>query len=207
MHTHTLTLTLSLFSFPSFHSLLSLSHQLEVPHALYLATEYNISRGSCGKYVHSIRHTLVVHVYNICSCTPLVVYNQGYLCADPVVSCCDRLVFQDYFSNSGDIMIKKQQQNQARDVFCRAFASNWRSFMACKCGHTHLIVFTHACGYYLRAATIFLAELQVRLLFEGSYYSGCGFYSNKYGISKCASIAAKSIPLDLQFIFSPRNLW
>ena len=53
--------------------------------------------------------------------------------------------------------------------------------MACERGHTHLVVFTHACGYYSRAATISLAELQVRLLFEGGYYSGCGFYSNKYG--------------------------
>ena len=53
--------------------------------------------------------------------------------------------------------------------------------MACERGHTHLIVFTHACGYYSRAATISLAELQVQLLFEGGYYSGCGFYSNKYG--------------------------
>ena len=35
---------------------LTLSHQLEVPHALYLATEYNISRGSCGKYVRSMTH-------------------------------------------------------------------------------------------------------------------------------------------------------
>ena len=26
--------------------------------------------------------------------------------------------------------------------------------MACERGHTHLIVFTHACGYYSRAATI-----------------------------------------------------
>ena len=33
----------------------------------------------------------------------------------------------------------------------------------------------------MRAATISFAELQVRLLFEGGYYSGCGFYSNKYG--------------------------
>ena len=53
--------------------------------------------------------------------------------------------------------------------------------MACKRGHTHLIVFTHACHYYSRVATISLAELQVWLLFEGGYYSGCGFYSNKYG--------------------------
>ena len=37
---------------------------------------------------------------------------------------CDKLAFQDYFSNSRDIMIEKQQQNQARDVFCHAFASN-----------------------------------------------------------------------------------
>ena len=47
-----------------------------------------------------------------------------YLCADLVVSSCDRLVFQDYFSNSRDIMIEKQQLNQARDIFCHAFASN-----------------------------------------------------------------------------------
>ena len=26
--------------------------------------------------------------------------------------------------------------------------------MACERGHTHFIVFTHACGYYSRAATI-----------------------------------------------------
>ena len=55
--------------------------------------------------------------------------------------------------------------------------------MACERGHTHLIVFTHACGYYSRAATISLAELQVQLLFKDGYYSECGFYSNKYGIS------------------------
>ena len=54
--------------------------------------------------------------------------------------------------------------------------------MVYECGHTHLIVFTHVCGYYLSAATISLAKLQVRLLFEGGYYSGCGFYSNKYGM-------------------------
>ena len=58
--------------------------------------------------------------------------------------------------------------------------------MACERGHTHLIVFTHACGYYSRAATISLVELQVRLLFEGGYYSGCGFYSNKYGSPQCS---------------------
>ena len=54
--------------------------------------------------------------------------------------------------------------------------------MVCERGHTHLIVLAHACSYYSRAATISLAELQVRLLFEGGYYSRCGFYSNKYGI-------------------------
>ena len=40
-----------------------------------------------------------------------------------------------------------------------------RCIMACKRGHTHFIVFTHACGYYSRAATISLVDLQVRLLF------------------------------------------
>ena len=42
-----------------------------------------------------------------------------------------------------------------------------------------LIEFAHA---YSRAATISFTEFQVQLLFEGGYYSGCGFYSNKYGI-------------------------
>ena len=36
-----------------------------------------------------------------------------------------------------------------------------------------LIVFAHACSYYSRAATISFTELQVRLLFEGSYCLGC----------------------------------
>ena len=52
----------------------------------------------------------------------------------------------------------------------------------CDRGHTHLIEFVHACGYYLRVATISFAELQVWLLFEGGYYLGYGFYSNKYDI-------------------------
>ena len=34
---------------------------------------------------------------------------EGYPCANPVVSCCDRLVFQDYFSIFRDIMIEIQQ--------------------------------------------------------------------------------------------------
>ena len=38
------------------------------------------------------------------------------------------------------------------------------------------------CGYYSRAAFIYLCALHVRLLFEGGYHSGCGYYSNKYGI-------------------------
>ena len=37
-------------------------------------------------------------------------------------------------------------------------------------------------SYYSRAALISLSSLKVRLLFEGGYYSGCGFYSNKYGM-------------------------
>ena len=59
--THSLSLSLSLSRARArLSSLMPLSHQLEVPHALYLATEYNITRGSCGKYV---THTLVhVHV-------------------------------------------------------------------------------------------------------------------------------------------------
>ena len=65
--------------------------------------------------------------------------------------------------------------------------------MACERGHTHLIVFTHACGYYSRAATISLAELQVRLLFEGGYYSGCGFFSNKYGTTFAHTIYTRQM--------------
>ena len=48
--------------------------------------------------------------------------SEGYLCADPVVSSCDRLVFQDYFSNSRDIMIKKpaaeSSQGHLLSCFC-----------------------------------------------------------------------------------------
>ena len=33
----------------------------------------------------------------------------------------------------------------------------------------------------MRAATIPFTELQVGVLFDGSYYSRCGVYSNKYG--------------------------
>ena len=36
--------------------------------------------------------------------------------------------------------------------------------MAYNRGHTHLIVFVHACGYYSRAAIISFAELHVQLL-------------------------------------------
>ena len=61
--------------------------------------------------------------------------------------------------------------NQAMAIFCHAFAQNKLSFTACDHGHTHLIEFSHACGYYF-------TELQVWLLFEGGYYSGCGFYLN-----------------------------
>ena len=42
-----------------------------------------------------------------------------------------------------------------------------------------------ACVWLFRAATISFAELKVRLLFEGSYYSRCGFCSNKYGRCIC----------------------
>ena len=47
--------------------------------------------------------------------------------------------------------------------------------------HANVATPTSLCSC-MRAATISLVDLQVRLLFEGSYYSGCGFYSNKYGI-------------------------
>ena len=39
-----------------------------------------------------------------------------------------------------------------------------RLFMACDCGHAPSIVLAHACGYYLRAATISFTELHVELL-------------------------------------------
>ena len=38
------------------------------------------------------------------------------------------------------------------------------------------------CGHSTRAALISLNKLYVRLLFEGGYYSTCGYYSSKYGI-------------------------
>ena len=53
--------------------------------------------------------------------------------------------------------------------FCHASASNEWSFMTYYRDRTHLIEFVHAYSYYLRSATISLAELQVRLLFEGGY--------------------------------------
>ena len=62
-----------------------------------------------------------------------------------------------------------------------SFCPNERACSTCDRDHTHLVDFAHACGYYSRAATISFTELQVRLLFEGGYYSRCGFYSNKYG--------------------------
>ena len=43
---------------------------------------------------------------------------------------------------------KNKQNNQAKDVFCHVYAVNQWSFMTCDHGHTHLIVFAHACGYY-----------------------------------------------------------
>ena len=72
------------------------------------------------------------------------------------------------------------EQRQARFLYVSAL--NERLCTACDHSHAHLIVYAHACGYYSRAATIVFGELQVRLLFEGGYYSGCGFYSNKCGI-------------------------
>ena len=42
-----------------------------------------------------------------------------------------------------------------------------------------VVEFVHTCGYYSRAATISFTEIQVWLLFEGSYYFGCRFYLNK----------------------------
>ena len=53
---------------------------------------------------------------------------------------------------------------------------NKQARSTCDRDHTHLI------ESRMRAATISFAELQVWLLFEGGYYSRCGFYSNKYGI-------------------------
>ena len=66
--------------------------------------------------------------------------------------------------------------------------------MAYDRGHAHLIyLFMHACGYYSRAATISFAELQVRLLFKRGYYSGCGFYSNKYSSSHTMPVCSHVI--------------
>ena len=51
------------------------------------------------------------------------------------------------------------------------------------------------CGYYSRAALISSSSRKVRLLFEGGYYSGCGYYSSKYGIYRMGIFDAKSLPL------------
>ena len=60
------------------------------------------------------------------------------------------------------------------------------------------------CGYYSRAALIFLRSRDVRLLFEGGYYSMCGYYSNKYGIHFCILIVyqehMKGRSVHLEFI-------
>ena len=46
-----------------------------------------------------------------------------------------------------------------------------------------LAVFAHACSYYSTVATFLsLSSRYSYVLFEGGYYSGCGFYSNKYSI-------------------------
>ena len=42
----------------------------------------------------------------------------------------------------------------------------------------HLLNCVRACMLLLFS----FAELQVRILFKGGYYSGCGFYSNKCGM-------------------------
>ena len=48
------------------------------------------------------------------------------------------------------------------------------------------------CGYYSRAAALIsLSSLKMWLLFEGGYYSGCGFYSNNYGIYNITVIRLK----------------
>ena len=61
-----------------------------------------------------------------------------------------------------------------RYVYIRTYAGH--------AGNAHLMNFYRARGYYSRAALIFLRKRYVRLLFEGGYYSMCGYYSNKYGI-------------------------
>ena len=63
--------------------------------------------------------------------------------------------------------------------FCLWWTNN-RSLLEIMVTLTHLIALAHVCSYCLRAATISFAELQVRLLFEDSYYWGCCFVSNKY---------------------------
>ena len=72
----------------------------------------------------------------------------------------------------------------------------------CDRDHTHLIDFAHACSDYSRAASIPFTELQVQLLFEGGYYSGCGFSSSKSGsyparmrIGKVFGLSASLLPL------------
>ena len=108
------------------------------------------------------------------------IYSEGYLCADPVVSCCDGLVFQDYFLNRRVIMIEKQQQNQARAVcsvmlWHRTDDHLWRANVATP---------TLLCSR-MRAATIRGRLLfGVRLLFDG--ICPAWLYGHKREIFYCA---------------------
>ena len=91
-----------------------------------------------------------------------------------------RLVFLDYFSNNQDIMIEKQQQNQARDVFCHVFASgtddrSWRANVATPTqlcsrmraatirGRLLFLWRSSRCGYYSRAATSIRGAASIRI--------------------------------------------
>ena len=67
-------------------------------------------------------------------------------------------------------------------LFCHTSAPNKQPFTACDHGHIHLIEFTHTCNYYSRADYYFFcwAPDAATINFEGSYYSGCGFYLNIY---------------------------
>ena len=78
---------------------------------------------------------------------------------------------------------KKLPHNRRTKPRWSSAMPNKQLFTACNRGHIHWIEFTHVCGYYSRVAAVSFIELQVWLLFEGGYCSGCSFYLHEYGTS------------------------
>ena len=68
---------------------------------------------------------------------------------------------------------------QSKAVFCYGFTSNEGAHSICDCGHTHLVKFTHACGYYSRVATIRgAASIQINTVAENLHRKNLGRLGN-----------------------------